>query len=228
VRISELSRESGVPVASIKYFKREGLLPEGRATAVTMVEYGPDHVKRLRLIKALTAVGGLSIAATREVLAAIDEAPHPAQTLKAVSYAMSVPGGARTSAGNVEETEDGDARAEVADLIAAMGWDVDCDSPHLKGLAATLREMERMGVGLAPATLESYARVAAAAARLDIERAATDGDQMALAEQAAISLALSGPLLELLRRVAQEDRVRRWDGAQQTATASAQFEDSGH
>ena len=222
MKISELSRESGVPVASIKYFKREGLLPEGRTTAVTMVEYGPDHVKRLRLIKALTAVGGLSIAATREVLAAIDEARHPAQTLKAVSYAMSVPGGARTSTGNAETAEDAEVRAEVDDLIAAMGWDVDGDSPHVKGLAATLREMQRMGVGLAPATLESYAHVAASAARLDIEHAATDSDQMALAERAALSLALSGPLLELLRRVAQEDRVRRWDGAQQTAAATAQ------
>jgi len=221
VKISELSRESGVPVASIKYFKREGLLPEGRATAVTMVEYGPDHVKRLRLIKALTAVGGLSIAATREVLAAIDEAPHPAQTLKAVSYAMSVPGGTRTNTSDVEAPEDGDIRAQVDDLIAAMGWDVDSSSPHVKGLSATLREMERMGVGLAPATLESYAHVAASAARLDIEGAATDTDQMALAERAAISLALSGPLLELLRRIAQEDRVRRWDGEQRTTAATA-------
>jgi DNA-binding transcriptional MerR regulator len=221
VRISELSRESGVPVASIKYFKREGLLPEGRATAATMVEYGPDHVKRLRLIKALTVVGGLSIAATREVLAAIDQARHPAQTLKAVSYAMSVPGGARTGAGDVHEAEDNDVRAQVDDLIAAMGWDVDGASPHVKALAATLREMQRMGVGPAPDALASYARLAASAARLDLQHAATDGDRMALAEQTAISLALSGPLLELLRRIAQEDRVRRWDEELQTAAATA-------
>lgn len=108
------------------------------------------------------------------------------------------------------------------DLIAAMGWDVDGDSPHVKGLAATPREMQRMGVRLAPNTLVSYARVAASAALLDLQRAATDDDQMALAERAAISLALSGPLLELLRRVAQEDSVRRWDTQQQTATATAQ------
>lgn len=209
MKISELSRESGVPVASIKYFKREGLLPEGRATAVTMAEYGPGHLKRLRLIKALTAVGGLSIAATREVLAAIDEARHPAQTLKAVSYAMPVPGGPHASTGNADGAEDAKARAELDDLIAAMDWDVDGNSPHVKGLAATLREMQRMGVRLAPDRLESYAQLAAAAARLDVERAATDGDQMALAERAAIALALSGPLLELLRRVAQEDLVRR-------------------
>jgi DNA-binding transcriptional MerR regulator len=211
VKISELSRESGVPVASIKWFKREGLLPEGRATSVTMVEYGPDHVKRLRLIKALTTVGGLSIAATREVLVAIDEARSPAQTLKAVSYAMSVPLGGRSATADAEGAGEADARTEVDELIAAMGWDVDGESPHLKGLAATLREMERMGVGLPPDELVSYARLAGSAARLDIERAASADDPMALAERAATSLALSGPLLELLRRVAQEDCVRRLD-----------------
>jgi DNA-binding transcriptional MerR regulator len=209
VKISELSRESGVPVASIKWFKREGLLPEGRATSVTMVDYGPDHVKRLRLIKALTTIGGLSIAATREVLVAIDEARSPAQTLKAVSYAMSVPVAARTAAADGESSGDADARTEVDELIAAMGWDVDGESPHVQGLAATLREMDRMGVGLPPDELVSYARLAGAAAQLDIERASSVDDPMALAERAATSLALSGPLLELLRRVAQEDCVRR-------------------
>lgn len=211
MKISELSRESGVPVASIKWFKREGLLPEGRATSATMVEYGPDHVKRLRLIKALTTIGGLSIAATREVLVAIDEARSPAQTLKAVSYAMSVPLGGRAAAADGETSGDADARADVDELIAAMGWDVDGESPHVKGLAATLREMDRMGVGLPPDALASYARLAGAAARLDIDGAASVDDQMALAERAATSLALSGPLLELLRRVAQEDCVRRLD-----------------
>jgi DNA-binding transcriptional MerR regulator len=213
VKISELSRESGVPVASIKWFKREGLLPEGRARSATMVEYGPDHVKRLRLIKALTTVGGLSIAATREVLVAIDEARSPAQTLKAVSYAMSVPVGARAVTADGEGAGEPDARTEVDDLIADMGWDVDGNSPHVKGLAAMLCEMERMGVGLPPDALMSYARLANSAARLDIQRAANVDDQMALAERAATSLALSGPLLELLRRVAQEDCVRRLDAA---------------
>jgi DNA-binding transcriptional MerR regulator len=212
VKISELSRESGVPVASIKWFKREGLLPEGRATSVTMVEYGPEHVKRLRLIKALTTIGGLSIAATREVLVAIDEARSPAQTLKALSYAMSVPVGAR--AATVDgggASDEADARAEVDELIAEMGWDVDGDSPHVQGLAATLREMELMGVELPRDELVSYARMAGSAARLDIERAYSHDDPMELAERAATSLALSGPLLELLRRVAQEDCVRRLD-----------------
>ena len=53
MRISELSRRSGVPVATIKYYRREGLLPEGRALNPTTVEYDEEHIQRLRLIRSL-------------------------------------------------------------------------------------------------------------------------------------------------------------------------------
>lgn len=45
MKISELSRRTGVPVASIKYFLRQGLLPAGRATAATLAEYGEEHAQ---------------------------------------------------------------------------------------------------------------------------------------------------------------------------------------
>lgn len=80
-----------MPVASIKYFLRQGLLPAGRATAATLAEYGDEHAQRLRLIKALTTLGGLSIAATREVLGAVDHAHSSESALGAVSYALPVP-----------------------------------------------------------------------------------------------------------------------------------------
>ncbi|WEH34186.1 MerR family transcriptional regulator [Streptomyces sp. AM 4-1-1] len=71
MRISELSRRSGVPVATIKYYIREGMLPPGRATSATQAEYGDQHVRRLRLVRALIGVRGLSVSATREVLRAV-------------------------------------------------------------------------------------------------------------------------------------------------------------
>src|SRR5262245_3994370 len=108
MKISELSRRSGVPIASIKYFLREGLLPAGQATAATLAEYGEAHIQRLRLIKALTTVGGLSIAAARDVLAAVDGAESPARTLQAISYALPVPVAAPAAG-------EAGADAEVAD-----------------------------------------------------------------------------------------------------------------
>ncbi|MFF7019854.1 MerR family transcriptional regulator [Streptomyces klenkii] len=211
MKISELSRTTGVPVASIKYFRRQGLMPAGKATAATLAEYGQEHVQRLRLIKALTTLGGLSIAATRDVLTAVDQAHSADSALGAVSYALPVPV-AESPVGDAErEAETGSAaEAEVAALIADMDWQAPSTSPHVEGLTAALRELKRLDADYRPGELAAYAELARSIARLDLDRAAAFGDDpVALAEQAVIVFALSAPVLELLRRLAQEDQVRR-------------------
>jgi DNA-binding transcriptional MerR regulator len=55
--MAELSRSSGVPVATIKYYLREGLLPPGAATSATRAEYDEAHLRRLRLTRALEDPG---------------------------------------------------------------------------------------------------------------------------------------------------------------------------
>src|SRR5919197_5194181 len=77
MRIAELSRQTGVPVATIKYYLREGLLPAGEATGPNQAQYGEEHVRRLRLIRALVTVGGVSIASVGAVLEAIDAVDRP-------------------------------------------------------------------------------------------------------------------------------------------------------
>ncbi|MFC5148789.1 MerR family transcriptional regulator [Streptomyces aureoversilis] len=210
MKISELSRTTGVPVASIKYFRRQGLLPAGKATAATLAEYGQEHVQRLRLIKALTTLGGLSIAATRDVLTAVDQAHSTDSALGAVSYALPVPV-AESPVGDADrEAEIGSAaEAEVADLIAAMDWQTPGTSPHVAGLTAAVRELRRLDADYRPGELVAYAELARSIARLDLDRAAAFDAPEALAEQAVIVFALSAPVLELLRRLAQEDQVRR-------------------
>src|SRR5690606_31056727 len=71
--VSELVERTGVPLASIKYYLREGLLMPGTPTSATQAEYGDEHVRRLGLIKALTDVVGLSVAKARAVLRLIDQ-----------------------------------------------------------------------------------------------------------------------------------------------------------
>lgn len=73
MRMSELSSRSGVPVPTIKFYLREQLLPPGRPTAPNQAVYGPSHLVRLRLIRVLTGMGHLSIAAVRDVLRALDD-----------------------------------------------------------------------------------------------------------------------------------------------------------
>ncbi|MDX6237053.1 MAG: hypothetical protein QOG10_1868, partial [Kribbellaceae bacterium] len=71
--IAELSRRTGVPVATIKYYLREGLLPSGEAVGATRSRYDETHVRQLRLIRALVEVGGLSLSRVRDVLAEVGE-----------------------------------------------------------------------------------------------------------------------------------------------------------
>jgi DNA-binding transcriptional MerR regulator len=73
MRIAELSRRSGVPVATIKYYLREGLLPAGERTSPNQARYSDGHLHRLRLVRAMVELGGLSIAAVQEVLGALDD-----------------------------------------------------------------------------------------------------------------------------------------------------------
>jgi DNA-binding transcriptional MerR regulator len=61
MKMAELSRVTDVPVTTLKYYLREGLLPQGRVTAVNQADYDHDHVRRVRLVRALLDLGGLGV-----------------------------------------------------------------------------------------------------------------------------------------------------------------------
>lgn len=71
--MAELAKVTGVPVATVKYYAREGLLHPGHATAVNQAEYDETHVRRVKLVQALLHLGRLSIADAREVIAAVED-----------------------------------------------------------------------------------------------------------------------------------------------------------
>ena len=85
MRISALSAQTGIPVATIKFYLRENLLHEGIRTAATQAQYDESHVARLRLIRALLGPGGLSIAAAHRVIGAIEEPPESLHELLGVA-----------------------------------------------------------------------------------------------------------------------------------------------
>ena len=70
--MSQLSEATGVPVPTIKFYLREGLLAPGARSLPNQANYDPSHVRRLALIRALLVLGQLSVAAARRVLDAID------------------------------------------------------------------------------------------------------------------------------------------------------------
>ncbi|PJN28232.1 transcriptional regulator [Kitasatospora sp. CB02891] len=150
-----------------------------------------------------TASGGLSISATRDVLTAIDQPLEPLDTLRAVHHAPPTPVDAA-------ETDAVDEQAPQVDrLVDAVRWEISEESPHRRALAAGPMDLNRLGTEYGTEELLSCAELAAAAARLDLDRLEHIEDRRRLAEHAAIVVLLPEPVLAVLRRLAQGDESRR-------------------
>jgi AcrR family transcriptional regulator len=71
--LSELSTLSTLPLSTIKFYIREGLIPRPRKTRGTKAYYDSRHLQRLRLIKKIQGDGGVRLAKIKEIVHLIDE-----------------------------------------------------------------------------------------------------------------------------------------------------------
>jgi DNA-binding transcriptional MerR regulator len=76
LRISELADASGVPVATVRHYLREGLLPEPVRTSRNMAYYPPEFVERIKLIKQLQEERFMPLRVIRELLERDDADPE--------------------------------------------------------------------------------------------------------------------------------------------------------
>jgi len=76
LKISELAERSGVPVATIRHYLREELLPEPVKTSRNMAYYPPEFVDRIRLIKQLQEERFMPLRVIRELLEREDAEPE--------------------------------------------------------------------------------------------------------------------------------------------------------
>ena len=192
MRISELSTRSGVPVPTIKYYLREGLVPEGERSSPTQADYGDAHIQRLRVIRALIE-SGVSIAETRKVLAALDDPPADAHNLLGAAHAAVTP--------VFDESID---LAAAERLVAGLGWRPGmCDDHVLTGVARALQGIERAGfevpAEVMPVYLDSVKRMADA----EIAGVPTDSVEAAV-RYVVLGSVIVEPLLLALRRVAEQ------------------------
>jgi DNA-binding transcriptional MerR regulator len=81
LKISELAERSGVPVATIRHYLREGLLPEPVKTSRNMAYYPPEFVDRIRLIKQLQEERFMPLRVIRELLERGDAEPERLQAM---------------------------------------------------------------------------------------------------------------------------------------------------
>ncbi len=72
LKISELADAADVPVATVRHYLREGLLPEPVKTSRNMAYYPPQFAERIRLIKQLQEERFMPLRVIRELLDAAD------------------------------------------------------------------------------------------------------------------------------------------------------------
>lgn len=205
MRIAELSRDSGVPVPTIKYYVREGLLEPGELTSPNQAQYDDSHLRRLKLIRALTEVGGLSIAAMRHILAAADSsATSPHDALGKAQYA--------TTPRYEYQASDASRQAatqQAGELISRRGWRVRPDSPARALLTGVLAALRNLGQDDLLQLADAYAGPAEQIAAADLATILGRPTLDSQLEGVIVGTVLGDTLLAALRRLAQESASAR-------------------
>jgi DNA-binding transcriptional MerR regulator len=206
MRVSELSAQSGVPVPTIKYYLREGLLPRGEVTSATQASYGEEHVRRLRLIRALVDVGEMSLASVHTILEAVDQ-PRVGlhRLLGTTQHAV----GPHAQAPADEDDDWRAAREMVDDLIAGLGWDVTPEAPARTLLAQAVVTMRRVGLPVTQEMLRTHARLAQEMTVLDFDLLGDVRERAEMAERLTLGTVLYERALIAVHRLAQEELSSR-------------------
>lgn len=198
MKISQLSEKSGISVPSIKFYLREGLLESGERTSANQASYSESHVQRLRLIRALIDVGGLSVATASRVLAAVDTDDMP------LSYVFSVAQFAISDADLYAPVAgDSPGLTQVKATISRKGWSVTDDNPGISGAARVLDTYAELGQEHLADMAPEYADAAELIARADLAAVAKNSDIGDMAETVVVGTVLGDTLIASLRRIAQ-------------------------
>ena len=198
MKVAALSRESGVSVATIKYYIREGLLEPGTPTAPNQAEYDESHLHRLRLIRVLIDVGGLGIGAVRGVLEAISDPALSLHDLLGVAHRSLGPAPDRAAV-----PEDvARAREEVDEFVDGLGWQVDGAHPARRARADALVALRRLGRDDPVQVFRRYAEVADDLAAWELQTVPA-GSRADAVEGAVVGTVVFEAALVALRRLAQ-------------------------
>ncbi|MCX5249180.1 MerR family transcriptional regulator [Streptomyces sp. NBC_00201] len=209
MRLAELSERSGVSTATIKYYLREGLLAPGRQINARTAEYDGEHLRRLRLVRAMIQVGGVPVAKVREVLGHVDD--------DSLGRAIRL-GAALWALPQVPEPDEDDeyvrsAHEEVSTLLDRLGWEnakrLTTISPAYRSLVVAVAAFRRLGYEWGAELLMSYGTLMHETAKLDLDFVETHPSEAEKVETAVLGAVLTEPMLQALRRLAQEEETTR-------------------
>jgi len=209
MRLRELSERSGVSTATIKYYLREGLLTPGRQINTTTAEYDEEHLRRLRLVRAMIQVGGVPVAKVREVLGHVDD-DSLGRTIRMGAALWALP---QVPEPDAEDEYVRAAGEEAEQLLQALGWtnaqSLITISPAYRRLVVSIAAFRRLGYDWETELLMSYARLMHQAAVLDLDFVETHGSEAEKVETAVLGVILAQPILQALHRLAQEEESAR-------------------
>jgi DNA-binding transcriptional MerR regulator len=204
MRMGELSKRAGVPIPTIKYYLREGLLPQGLLTSHNQAQYGEEHLRRLKLIRAMTEVGKLSVAATREVLGAVDEPSTGLHKVLGVAQEAITPPAAAAE-------DEAWSRAEhlVDELLARRGWKVTPEQAARLVLIQLVVTIRDLGQDDLLDLLEEYAAAAEQLSKAELAVIGRRDGVESKVEGAVLGTVLGDAMIGALRRLAQADASYR-------------------
>ncbi|GAA2836638.1 MerR family transcriptional regulator [Kribbella solani] len=200
MRIGELSKATDVPVPTIKYYLREGLLPAGELSSPNQAAYGAAHVRRLRLIRALIDLAQVPVAQVKEILRSLDNDTESLHDQIGRAHRALTPPRRVTTTPEARAA----ATARVQALIHDRQWSVEPDAPALATLIDTLAAMETLGQTNLADHLDAYADAVETFTQLEVASVTTNPTRDQLAESVIIGTILGETLIASLRLLSQE------------------------
>ena len=166
LKISELAERAEVPVATVRHYLREGLLPEPVKTSRNMAYYPPEFVERIRTIKRLQEERFMPLRVIKDTLLAertpeaevLERFDVPARALRRLA-----------ELGVLGPDANGYSQADVRIIEAiarfrAEGWN------ETTGFGA--RDVARLMDGLAPVVADELALMVERFSAMEPEQAA--------------------------------------------------------
>lgn len=203
MKIAELSRRSGAPIPTIKFYIREGMLPRGEPAGRTQAVYAERHIERLALIAALQRAG-LSLAVVKQALAAMDTLSGDTPAFMQIAVgALALP-----HAGAADPATTARAAALMEAATAQQGWAVDQGSPVWEAaVQACAVILTAWPEPFGEEDLSRYAAVAEAIAAFELPEAWNPTRSPAEAlTYVVLGTVLFEPLILALRRLAHVER----------------------
>lgn len=198
MRISELAARTGVPLATVKYYLREGLLMPGRATSATQAQYDDTHMRRLGLVRAL-AGQGLPLDKIKAVVA-LAENPDENLFVALGKAVMALPP-------YVDNPPDADYPRTRA-LLERLGQLYDPKFTAVAQLERALAALESAGLTMSDRRIDVYGEHIREIADLDVDLLPATSRQETV-EAAVLGTALYEPVLAAMRRLAHQHRAAR-------------------